>query len=520
VAFLSLFLRLPWPAYLLLATGLAWLGMDAARETEARNEQIALALRNAPPVAVEVEDLPPLAPGDRVGEVNVRAQIDPDLNTHFTFRGSHGADGESYVYILVATDAQNGVRAALAAIELSATEKALFVQNMSSADIARGAVGPVVPIAGLRSGSDGHAQDVLKKNGWVAAPGFTMIEPFLGMRETELRRRIADPAETRNTILCFAGFMVAMAIGRFLLMRNRAAAPARPGGKGKRSPVPSLPLKMTVQRDGNAAMTGPVAHSPVQDFGIIGDTPIDRLRRRAAAEAAVRQATSPQAYVGPVTAEPTAIARLGSLFEKPAMKWIGGALLLVALQQFSRMQGAPIVSQMNVASPADLQAWHSFNLVYLAYLAVAGLALFGILRAIRNRNDSALGHALVDKARLDAAMKAVPFYKKTPLIAKLMLAGAMWYGFSQAQAFADAHDVRLTGSALVLTTLGGPLLVVLAVVTHTWLRLTGQFATRNKMRDRLALDIATQELLSAAHQKSQESGNSGVAPRRVAPMGT
>ena len=219
---ISFLIRLPWFAYLAIAGGVVWLGMQSAGGAEERAAQIQAAIDAGPPAAVDLDAY--AHPGTKFAEGTFRAQIVTDETTRLVDRTNGIKTGEDIMVVLADPEAAAGLKQFRGIMILSTTEFDQFTDWVIDHAVDFGPLGPVVEFTGSVSKSDGeasHARDAIENHGGTVASDVVYVSPYITQtREEGLAAALTRAEQTQGNMNGIAAFIALFGIGKLLVGRR------------------------------------------------------------------------------------------------------------------------------------------------------------------------------------------------------------------------------------------------------------------------------------------------------------
>ena len=219
IAFL---LKLPWFAYIALAGGVVWLGMQMAGGAEERAAQIQAAIDAGPPAAVALNSF--TRPDQKFVEGTFQAQVVTSETTRLIDRTNGVKTGEDIMVVLADPAAGESTRAFHGLMILSTSEYELFADWAMERVVGFGELGPVIEFSGSVSNYDSeasHAKDALADRGNSVTSGALYISPYITQtRDEALASALNSANNTQGNMNGIAGFIALFGLGKFFIGRR------------------------------------------------------------------------------------------------------------------------------------------------------------------------------------------------------------------------------------------------------------------------------------------------------------
>ena len=228
----AMILMAPFWVHFLLAGGVAAFGQysyDASSKGLAEKMRLA---QSAPPPEMAITAFTSDAPRSFPVEVNLRAQVAIEHNVELVKTRNGKSVGERSMYILVAPDAAGDAKLAYGAVILHPSEVDMFA-DWTAQKVGEGGslgnLGPILAFDGLRDypSDTGRIMDALADQGFIAAPNFTYVDPFLKGRAAGLAIKPRDkPFDIAYTYYGAAFFVFLGILKLGLRIRRKGQAPS------------------------------------------------------------------------------------------------------------------------------------------------------------------------------------------------------------------------------------------------------------------------------------------------------
>ncbi|MEM7242259.1 MAG: hypothetical protein AAF429_08745 [Pseudomonadota bacterium] len=231
---ITLFIRMPWYGYLLLAIGAGYLGMTMAEDSQKRAALIEAAIAQDAPQQLSLADY--THPETKFAEANLRMQWVPARNTELVKRRNGVRTDTNFMVAFTDVDAVQEPDTYRALMILDKKEWDKMEDWLTESVVGFGALGPIVEVMGVvsrRDGESSHARDALKNKGKAMASDKIFITPYFEGREAGLQNLAANAQRgtSSNLFQNVTVFLVILAIAklayRLHLKRRRTARVAQ-----------------------------------------------------------------------------------------------------------------------------------------------------------------------------------------------------------------------------------------------------------------------------------------------------
>ncbi len=219
IAFL---LKLPWYAYLAIAGGVVWLGMQMAGTADQRALEIQAAIDAGPPAAVTLSKY--VQPNQKFVEGTIQAQIVMDETTRLVDRTNGIKTGEDVMVVLADPAAKPGLKRFKGVMILSTDEFDAFSDWAMEHVVDFGEISPIIEFSAVMSSSDGeasHAKDALKDRGGMVTGDVVYVSPYITKtREETLAAQLRSASNSQGNMNGIAGFIALFGLGKFFIGRR------------------------------------------------------------------------------------------------------------------------------------------------------------------------------------------------------------------------------------------------------------------------------------------------------------
>lgn len=140
-AIIHLFRKMNWVFAALFCAGFVWLAVIQQQQAFVREAEKAQALRDGPPPVAELETFDPARDIHPAHEVNLRAQVNPDYNSHLVEHHKRRSDVERYMMVLFGVGDVADSRVVRAVMVMTKAERDAMIARITDA------IGPLEALA-------------------------------------------------------------------------------------------------------------------------------------------------------------------------------------------------------------------------------------------------------------------------------------------------------------------------------------------------------------------------------------
>lgn len=227
---LSLFFRLPFWMYLVMAVCFGYMTEQMVVHDRKKEAERAEALKQEPPQVVDLSAYDPSSNKTLADEVTVSGWINTEHNTELTKSKNGITTGTRYMFVMAGQGDSEGSKIARAVIILTEAERDFFAEN--SGQFLSGLLpqGFEMTFNGRATSSTSFsdvARKAMKEQGVTRAENFFYLEPFLHGREAALAPDANGGQHIRTFGYGVAGVLVLLSLSKIMLRRNNKRPQAR-----------------------------------------------------------------------------------------------------------------------------------------------------------------------------------------------------------------------------------------------------------------------------------------------------